>query len=246
LILVFGHNAFDGFHVEGTGVDALGWSLLHDPRIFQIGYFKVFVGYPLLPWIGTMFLGYCLGSLYLPSYDAQKRKKILMRLGLFSVAAFIVIRYLNFYGDPVPWSTQKDSVFTALSFLNVTKYPPSLLYLLITLGLSLLFLAYSEKLKGKIAQYVIALGRVPMFFYVVHIYFIHILALIAALSTGFHTSDMVFNVWVTDSPNLRGYGFSLGVVYLIWIGVVLVLFPLCLWYDRYKIKYKEKWWLSYL
>jgi uncharacterized membrane protein len=246
LILVLGHNAVDGIHVDGTGVDAMGWSLLHDPRIFQLGYFKTFVGYPLLPWVGTMMLGYCLGSLYSPSFDPQKRKKTLIQLGITSIAAFVIIRYINVYGDPIPWSLQKDGVFTVLSFFNVTKYPPSLFYLLITLGPALIFLAYSEKLTGKIAQYVIALGRVPMFFYIVHIYFIHIIAMIAAVATGFHVSDMVFNTWVTDSPNLKGYGFSLGVTYLVWIAVVLVLFPLCLWFDKYKTAHKEKVWLSYM
>jgi ABC-type spermidine/putrescine transport system permease subunit I len=99
---------------------------------------------------------------------------------------------------------------------------------------------------GKFSQYVIALGRVPMFFYIVHIYFIHILALIAALATGYSASDMTFSTWVTDSVNLKGYGFNLGVTYVVWIGVILILYPACLWYDRYKTSHKEKWWLSYL
>jgi hypothetical protein len=110
----------------------------------------------------------------------------------------------------------------------------------------MLFLAFAEKYKGRIAQYTIALGRVPMFYYILHLYLIHLLAVAAALATGYDFSDMIFSTWVTDSPNLKGYGFSLGVTYLVWIGVVLALFPLCLWYDRYKTTHKDQWWLSYL
>jgi uncharacterized membrane protein len=246
LILVAGHNLLDSFHVEGTGASALGWAILHDPRIFQIGPVTLFVGYPIIPWTGVMLLGYCFGSLYLPSVDKEKRKKTLLQLGLIAIAAFVFIRFINYYGDPSPWFTQRDGMHTVLSFFNVTKYPPSLLYVLITLGPALIFLALSEKLTGKISQYVIGLGRVPMFYYIIHIFLIHSLGVIAAMATGFQASDMIFSSWITDSPNLKGYGFSLGVVYLVWIGVVLILFPICLWYDRYKINHKKKWWLSYL
>ena len=110
----------------------------------------------------------------------------------------------------------------------------------------MLFLAVSEKYSGKIIDIVTALGRVPLFYYIVHIYVIHILALFAAMATGFQPSDMVFNTWVTDSPNLKGYGFSLFVVYVVWILIVVALVPLCLWYDRYKRTHREKRWLSYL
>jgi uncharacterized membrane protein len=236
VILVFGHNLFD----------SIWWSLLHEQSGFQLGHFFVYVGYPLLPWIGTMFLGYSFGSLYLPSVDAGQRKKLLLQLGTAATLLFIILRITDVYGEPYKWATQESGAFTLLSFMNVTKYPPSLLYLLITLGPSLIFLGLSENLKGKIAQYVISLGRVPMFYYIVHIAFVHFIALFAAKATGFDFSDMVFNTWVTDSPNLKGYGFSLGITYLVWIAVVLVLMPLCIWYDGYKIRNKEKWWLSYL
>jgi uncharacterized membrane protein len=241
VILVFGHNLFDSIHI-----DSVWWSLLHEQSGFQLGHFFVYVGYPLLPWIGTMFLGYSFGSLYLPSVDAGQRKKLLLQLGTAATLLFIILRITDVYGEPYKWATQESGAFTLLSFMNVTKYPPSLLYLLITLGPSLIFLGLSENLKGKIAQYVISLGRVPMFYYIVHIAFVHFIALFAAKATGFDFSDMVFNTWVTDSPNLKGYGFSLGITYLVWIAVVLVLMPLCIWYDGYKIRNKEKWWLSYL
>jgi uncharacterized membrane protein len=241
LLLVAGHNLFDSFHPT-TNV----WALLHDPRIFPFGYFTIFTGYPILPWTGIMLLGYCFGTFYKPAIDQTWRKKILLQLGSALILLFVVIRLINIYGDPSPWSAQPTSLFTFLSFINVTKYPPSLLYVLITLGSAFIFLGVSENFKSKLSQYVIALGRVPMFYYIVHIYVIHILALMAALLTGFHVFDMVFTTWVTDSVKLKGYGFGLGLVYVVWIAIVLGLYPLCLWYDRYKMNHKEKWWLSYL
>ena len=245
-LLVVGHNLLDPIHIQGDNAAAVGWSLLHDFNGFQLGHFFLFVGYPILPWTGIMLLGYCFGTLYRPSVNAPDRKKTLVWLGAGMILLFVVLRLINIYGDPSPWAVQQNAVYTFLSFINVTKYPPSLLYVLITLGPAMLFLAWSEKLTGKISQYVIALGRVPMFYYIVHLYWIHIIALIAALATGYSLSDMVFTTWVTDSPNLKGYGFSLGITYLVYIAVVLSLFPLCLWYDRYKTNHKEKWWLSYL
>jgi uncharacterized membrane protein len=245
-LLVAAHNLLDTVHVPGEDAAALGWSLLHEQGAFQLGHFYLYVGYPILPWAGIMILGYCFGNLYKPSVEASRRRKILLGLGVAMIALFIVIRLTNVYGDPVKWSTQADGTYTFLSFMNVTKYPPSLLYALITLGPAMLFLAVSEGFTGRISQYVIALGRVPMFYYILHIFVIHLLGVAAALATGYTLSDMVFNIWVTESPNLKGYGFGLGVVYLVWIGVVLLLYPLCLWYDRYKSNHREKWWLSYL
>jgi hypothetical protein len=129
----------------------------------------------------------------------------------------------------------------------VTKYPPSLLYVLVTLGPAILFLAVSENYYGIISQRIKILGRVPMFYYLLHLYLIHLLAMTAALFTGYDASDMVFNTWVTNSPNLVGYGFSLWVVYVVWISVVLILYPLCKWYDGYKAEQQRtKWWLSYI
>jgi uncharacterized membrane protein len=244
LLLVAGHNLLDG--IDPT-TDAAFWSLLHEQGGYKLGDIFVFVGYPILPWAGIMFLGYCFGSLYVPSFNNERRRKLLLQLGIGMIAAFVIIRFTNLYGDPSPWSPQpRGAWFTFMSFMNVTKYPPSLLYALSTLGIAMLFLSFAERFTGKLWQSITALGRVPMFYYILHIYLIHLLGVIAAVTTGYHLSDMVFNTWVTDSPNLKGYGFHLGVSYLVWIGVVLALFPLCLWYDRYKTAHREQWWLSYL
>jgi len=247
LILVAGHNVFDGLQLPTDSNIVEIYSVLLRPYVFQLGHFTVFTGYPILPWAGVMILGYCFGSLFTRSkVDASERKKILIRLGVGAIVVFIIGRFINVYGDPSKWGTQSNAFYTFLSFINVTKYPPSLFYVLITLGPALLFLSWAEKITGKISGYVVALGRVPMFFYIAHIYAIHLLALFAALATGFTFSDMTFTTWITDSPNLKGYGFGLGVVYLVWIVVVLGLYPACLWYERYKATHKEKWWLSYL
>lgn len=247
VLLVVGHNALDNIHVEGVGTDAILWSIVHEFHGFPLtNEYFLFVGYPLVPWLGVMMLGYCFGVFYRSTYDDATRRKILIYLGSASILLFVVIRLINAYGDPHPWSVQPNPVFTILSFLNVSKYPPSLLYVLMTLGPAILFLAVSEKYFGALSEKIKVLGRVPMFYYLLHLYLIHSLAVLAAVLTGYDASDMVFNTWVTNSPELTGYGFSLWVVYVIWIGVVVILYPLCNWYDSYKTAQRGQWWLSYL
>ncbi len=246
LLMVFAHNLLDGITVEGEGMKAILWSVFHQFQGFQLSEnFSLFIAYPLVPWVGVMLLGYCFGALYQLPIN-YSRKKILLYLGSGCIAMFVLIRFLNGYGDPNPWSVQSSPVFTFLSFLNVTKYPPSLLYLLITLGPAIVFLAISENYFGSLSQRIKILGRVPMFYYLLHLYLIHLLALFAAVMTGYQVSDMVFNTWVTESPNLEGYGFNLLIVYAVWIAVVLILYPLCRWYDIYKATHRAKWWLSYV
>jgi uncharacterized membrane protein len=246
-LMIVGHNALDSIHVEGNGMDAILWSIVHQFQGFPLSenYF-LFVGYPLVPWVGVMLVGYCFGIFYQGTYTQPARRKILLYLGSTLVLLFVLLRFINVYGDPNPWSIQPSPVFTVLSFLNVTKYPPSLLYLLITLGPAIIFLAISENFMGLVSQAVKILGRVPMFYYLLHLYLIHILAVIAATLTGYDASDMIFDTWVTSSPNLAGYGFSLWVVYLVWFSVVIILYPLCKWYDQYKAEQRRKWWLTYL
>jgi uncharacterized membrane protein len=247
IVLVAGHNLLDAVHFgEPESSPYIFWSLLHEANIFHLGNILFFVGYPILPWAGLMMLGYCFGKLYAPGFSAERRHQLLLRFGVGMILLFAVLRVPDLYGQQKEWQSQSSRVFTFLSIMNVTKYPPSLLYVLATLGPAMLFLRFSENLRGKIAGYVTALGRVPLFYYVVHIYVIHILGLIAALATGYSVSDMTFHQWVTDSPNLKGYGFSLGVTYLVWAAVVLGLLPLCVWYDRYKRQHRDNRFLSYL
>ena len=246
LLLIVGHNLLDNIHVAGTGMNAVGWAVLHEFRFFAYDGFNLFVGYPLLAWIGVMALGYCFGFYYSSQVDYTIRKRMLIRIGIATIVLFVIIRLINIYGDPAPWSMQSSWVFTVLSFLNTSKYPPSLLYILMTLGPAILFLGLSEHVVGKFSRPFITVGRVPMFYYLLHLYFIHISAMIAAVATGYSSSSMVFDTWVTMSPNLKGYGFNLWIVYGVWITLVLLLFPLCKWYETYKSNHRENWWLSYL
>ena len=247
IIIIAGHNLLDTIHVPGNTLPGFGWALLHEQQFFNWEGKIWLVGYPLIPWIGVMPLGYCLGRWYAADYDAVKRRRNLRILGISAIILFILLRFSNVYGDPVRWSAQKDNFFTFLSFMNVNKYPPSLLYLLITLGPALLFLAYTEHLKGALVRVITVYGRVPMFYYLIHIYIIHLIALFASV----FIPGQNWRLWILDEPiwfttGLKGYGFSLPVCYLIWIAVVVAVYPLCKVYDRYKQSHKEKWWLSYL
>jgi len=246
ILLVGAHNTLDGIQIPGQGWTSILWSLLHTQGIFQMDHTKLVVGYPIIPWIGVIAIGYAMGNLYLPGYDPGKRKKLLARLGWGAVLLFIVLRWINGYGDPSPWSHQKNAVFTFLSFLNITKYPPSLLYLLMTLGPGLLFLSLAEKPLGSFTQKITVYGRVPMFYYLIHLYLLHLLAMLAAVLTGYKWSDMILSNFITFTPQLRGFGFNLPVLYLIWIAFVISLYPACKWFDKYKRSHRSTWWLSYL
>ena len=242
IVILAGHNLLDNFHVAGNGLAAFIWDELHDPRVLNFHGHVIITGYPVLPWIGVITLGYCFGAFYNKTFTINKRKKYLLMIGIGAICLFIILRAINIYGDPQRWSSQRTGLFTFFSFMNVTKYPPSLLYALITLGPAVIFLAFAEKPLNKFTKFISVYGRVPMFYYLLHIYFIHFLAMIASELTGFGWKAMVSDIF----PEVRGYGFSLPVVYLVWVAVVLSLFPLCKWYDKYKMAHKEKWWLSYL
>jgi uncharacterized membrane protein len=247
ITIIAGHNLLDGIHISGDSLPAFGWALLHDQRFFTWHNEVFLVGYAIIPLAAIMPLGYCLGNWYATGYDTNKRQKNLLLTGGLCIAAFAMLRYTNLYGDPVKWSEQKNAFFTFLSFINVNKYPPSLLYLLITLGAALVFLSLTERLKGTVVNVISVYGRVPMFYYIIHIYIIHTIAIIASALTA----GQDWTVWILTKPiwftkDLKGYGFSLPVAYLIWLGIVIALYPLCKRYDAYKQAHKDKWWLSYL
>ncbi len=246
LIMLFGHNLLDNVHVPGSGFPSFIWSVIHEHQNFEFKGHFFFVGYPVVPWIGVMALGYCAGSFYKNDYNAARRKRLLRLMGICSIVLFILLRYSNWYGNPSHWSKQSQPAFTLLSFLNVSKYPPSLLYLLVTLGPALIFLSFTERSNNWLAEKIKVIGRVPMFYYLVHLYLIHLGAMLAASLSGFSWKDMILTKWISSEPQLRGYGFSLGVVYAIWFLLIVTLYFLCKWYDGYKKRNKEKWWLSYL
>jgi uncharacterized membrane protein len=247
VLLIAAHNLLDNVHVPGTGILPFTWAVLHEPRLFTLGNFSISVHYPLLPWIGIMAIGYWFGSFYNRNYDQEKRKKILISVGVGAIVLFIILRSGNFYGDAAHWSVQKNALFSFLSFLNVTKYPPSLLYILITLGPALIFLALTEKQLNAWTAKITVLGRVPMFYYLAHILLIHMFAVVAAFISGYKLSDMILSTRVQAVPQLKGYGFDLPIVYGVWVALILFLYPMCKWFDQYKRTHQSsKWWLSYL
>ncbi|MEJ7767408.1 MAG: heparan-alpha-glucosaminide N-acetyltransferase domain-containing protein [Chitinophagaceae bacterium] len=243
LLLIFGHNLLDNIHYD----DNLLWAILHEFSFFKITEGVEFaVLYPIIPWIAVMALGYFFGSFYDNSFDSVKRKKAFNYIGISALILFITIRFINNYGDPIPWKDNNTTTKDLISFLNPSKYPPSLLFLLMTLGATFLFLANTEKLNGKIVNFFSTFGRVPFFYYILHIYLIHLVALLFAELSGFGWQIMLLPDWVTEMPTLKGYGFPLWVVYVVWVALIILLYPFVKKFDRYKQAHKEKWWLSYL
>jgi uncharacterized membrane protein len=244
LIVIFGHNALDSFTADSfTGL----WTLLHVQGPIQISKsITVLNAYPLIPWIFVMPLGYHLGRLYSKQYDDLVRRQLLITIGLTSIVIFFVIRGSNVYGNLTPWIYYDEFNKTLMSFFNVTKYPPSLLYLLITLGPSLILLAWAEHFKGKLYNLIVLFGKVPLFFYIVHIYYIHALAMLVAYVTGYDPSLLISEIFIIFETDLQGYGLSLVGVYLMWVFVVATLYPVCVWYWNYKRTHRHYWWLSYL
>ncbi|MDB5211744.1 MAG: hypothetical protein JWQ30_2571, partial [Sediminibacterium sp.] len=243
LVIVAGHNLLDNFNSTDRNNIPLGWSILHQQSFRLVGENRSFmVLYPIIPWPGIMLLGYCLGSLFVSGYDAKKRRRKLVLMGSLAILAFVILRWINVYGDLVPWAEQKDTTATILSFFNLTKYPPSLLYLCMTIGPALIVLASLEKVKAKWADVIVIYGRVPMFYYLLHFFVIHFLCMIVFFATG-HTMDQAAGGMMLFRPN--EFGYSLGIVYLIWIAIVAGLYPLCKWYSKYKATHTH-WWLSYL
>ena len=243
LVVIFCHNLFDGIRLDGNVL----WAILHRYEVFNLGngyHFNVY--YPVIPWIAVMALGYWFGKFYENQFGAEKRKLKLNVIGLSAMLLFILLRSINLYGNPQPWHEYETVSKTLMSIFNPGKYPPSLLYLLMTLGPAFLFLANSEKWKGRVVNFFSTFGRVPFFYYILHIYLIHLAAMILAQITGYGWKSMINTTWVTNAPGLEGYGFKLWTVYLIWISVIVFLYPLCKRFDEYKTNHKEKWWLSYL
>lgn len=247
LLLVFGHNSLDGIVMEGTNFQSIIWYFLHQQQMLVYGSDFIFlIQYPLIPWIGLMALGYCFGQLYSKDFDASIRKNWLLNMGFAAICLFLLLRSLNIYGDLIPWTMQDTTAKTIMSFFNVTKYPPSLLYFCITLGPAMLFLYAFETTKNKLTDFFLIFGRVPLFYYFLHVLVIHALAIIGMLIFGGNWHDMILDAEGFMNENLMSYGYSLFVVYCVWISVVLLLYPFCKKYMMYKATNKDKWWLSYL
>ena len=247
LIIIAGHNLLDELVMQGNSPEAIVWYLLHQNHTMVLGPDKMILfHYPVIPWIGLMALGYCLGQLYLKDFDEKLRRTWLLRMGLGALALFFVIRGLNVYGDLVPWTVRDSSSKTIISFFNVTKYPPSLAFVLITIGPALLFLYVIENVKNSITNFFLIFGRVPFFYYFLHVLVIHTAAIMGIIIFGGNWKDMILTADVFMNETLVTYGYPLWITYMVWIGIIFALYPLCEKYMIYKINNKDKWWLSYL
>ena len=241
-VIVAAHGLLDSVHLGTSGLSRFAWSVVHEQNGFSPREgMRVIVAYPLVPWVGVMAMGFGLGALY--AEDAALRRRRLIGLGAAAIALFVVIRGVNAYGDPVPWSAEASATFTLMSFLNCTKYPPSLDYLLMTLGPLLLLLAALERLPLPmlVARVLETFGRVPLFFYVVHLY---VLSLSAATFAYVRWGDTAF---AARPDGHRGCPeWSLGAVYLVWACVIALLYVPCARFAALKERRsKDWWWLSY-
>ena len=243
ILIIFCHNIFPLITFENGSVIKSILSPLFLPGAFPVSSKTTFVmAYPPIPWLGIMLSGFAAGRLF--QFSPEKRKKTFWVIGVLALVLFLVIRFVNIYGDPVPWSVQKNALFTFLSFINVTKYPPSLLFCLLTLGGVFLILSLAEGLKNRFNNFVIVYGKVPLFYFLVHFYLIHLIMFAMVYLQGFKTSQLLFG-FNFGRPK-EGSGVGLFAIYLVWIGVVIVLYPVCRWYGKYKAKHREKIWLRYL
>jgi uncharacterized membrane protein len=231
------HNMMDPLKPAAFGSFGWLWQILHVQGPIMLGHGNVLmVIYPLIPWIGVMGAGYLFGTIVLEEEGVRRRK--MYAIGFTLIAGFIFLRALNVYGDPHPWSVQDSLLKTFMSFLDAQKYPPSLLYVMMTLGPAIAILPWLERWEGKAARFIIVFGRVPLFYYVIHLYLIHLLALVAARHTLGYFDFLLSNAPFESYP--PQYGFPLTVVYAIWIGVILMLYIPCKWYAEVKKKSKNR------
>ena len=239
-LIVAGHNLLDSVRSANPF-----WVILHGPGfVLRTPEHTIFAAYPLIPWIGVTVVGYALASIY--QWPAERRRRALLGLGFGAVAAFLALRFANGYGDPVPWKAQSTSLMTTLSFLNTNKYPPSLLFLLMAFGPALLILRAVDGVTPRLLRPALEYGRVPFFYYVAHFALIHLFAVLVA---GAQYGAVH---WMFESPSLDkypftpppGWGYSLPVVYLVWIGVVAALYPWCKRFAALKAR-RTHVWLSY-
>lgn len=246
-LIIFGHNLLDGIQLTQAQAGFWPWFFFYQNGFVQTsGGASILVPYPLLPWLGIMLGGYVLGMFYRQYVTAESRQRYLIMAGITATVLFIILRFMNVYGDPAPWSIQKNGMFTFMSFLNTTKYPASLLYTLMTLGPVLILLALVERIPAQWLQPFVVFGRVPLFYYVLHFYLIHATAVVCYMyTTGKSWAQIDFHASGGFGGIQPDGGYPLFTTYLVWIGIVLFLYPLCRVYERYKRTHTQ-WWLSYL
>lgn len=231
LVLVLGHNLLDGVHVAPGGIGHVLWAVLHERTLLPLPWGgDVRTSYPLLPWIGVIALGYGIGPWVARGVEQGWRLRALVVSGVLALLGFVVLRAVNVYGDPTPWQTGSDGLRTVMSFLNLTKYPPSADFLLLTLGVGALLLAALEKLPVRSMAMLAVFGSAPLFFYILHLYLLHAVNRIAALATGVDG--------LATLPNVAS----------LWSLALVVAVPCwfaCRWFGGVK-RASGAWWMRYL
>jgi len=247
-ILVLGHNAFDGVRAATLGSWAPLWNVMHEQGVFFAGDVPVVTAYPLLPWVGVMAAGFCCGPVLLMAPAARRR--VVVGTGLALSAGFVVLRTFNAYGDPSHWVIQEEWAMSVVSFFRATKYPPSLIFLLMTMGPALLLLAWIDSRGWKANHPLVVIGRVPLFYYVVHFWLIHAVASVLAL-IRYGSASLAWLFMPLPSMGgpaqafPPGFGYSLWATYLVWFAIVVMMYPLCRWFAGVKAR-RDDWWLGYL
>lgn len=248
LVIILSHNALSApaftHEAPGGGNSNLTWGLLFGGGYFNLGTYRALVvGYPVIPWLGIMLLGFGFGEVFelLP----QKRRRVLFLSGVASLMLFLILRATNSYGDPKAWAPQHNFVFSLLSFIDVNKYPPSLLYTAVTLSLMFFVLLVAEGKNNMAMSFFVTFGRVPMFFYLIHWYVIHTSMFVMLFLQGVSASQITFGIMNFGRP-AEGVGLKLPYIYLYWIGLIAVLYPVCRWFSRYKATNRHKRWLAYI
>jgi uncharacterized membrane protein len=240
VVMILGHNLLDSVRWSNPL-----WTILHSPGlVFGISDHSFFVAYPLIPWIGVAAIGYCFGRIY--SWDSDRRRSFLLRLGIGLCLAFAAIRGLNTYGDPRPWARQNTVLYTVLSFLNTTKYPPSLSFLLMTLGPALIFLWAVDRRTPGLLRPAVVIGRVPLFYYLLHFALIHLVAVVICY-LRYGSAHWMFESDPGNYPFTAplGWGYSLPLVYMLWAFIVVAMYFPCRWFAALKQRRHDAW-LSYL
>lgn len=240
LAILFLHNLAPLVPGGETAVKRILMPLFAPGSISLGGDRLLIMGYPPIPWLGIMLTGFAAGRYF----AVETPKSFFLKVGIAAIGLFILLRVINVYGDSVPWSPQKNSVFTFLSFINLTKYPPSLQFCLLFLGILFLIIFAVQGIRSKITELLCVYGKVPLFYFLIHIYIIHLLVFVMVFMQGFKSSEMVFG-FNFGRPK-SGSGLELWAIYVVWLGIVVVMYPLCKWYMRYKENNKEKKWLRYL
>ena len=243
LVIIFGHDIMRGVSFSNPNLNMV-WQLFMGVGFFPLSpNTSLLTTYALIPWLGIMLAGFSFGSLYrLPS---EVRKKAFLKIGGGALAIFVLLRTFNIYGDGAHWSFQKNGLYSFFSFINTTKYPPSLLFALMTLGVSIILLSILDTVQNKATAIASVYGKVPLFYWLLHWFVIHFVAIGVYLAKGYHFSDLDFSGMGFGRPK-NGDGLSLFGVYMAWLSVLAFLYPICIWYGRYKAQHKEQTWLRYL